>query len=124
MSKVRVAIVQLPRLLEEVLVAMLARASDIEIVNDEVAQPGDAVDVLIMGLDQAKEVRVHELLLARPSMRVLGVAANGRRITFYELRPHRTPLGELSADGLVSLVRRSGQEHVIERWSEDVGETT
>jgi hypothetical protein len=35
----------------------------------------------------------------------MGVSADGRSACLYELRPHRVPLGDLSAQGLVEAIR-------------------
>ncbi len=62
--------------------------------------------VVVLGLsDSELPVECTALLATRPQTRVLGVAADGRRAFLYELRPHRTPLGEVSPAGLVEAIR-------------------
>jgi DNA-binding NarL/FixJ family response regulator len=118
LSQIRVAIVELPRMLRDIVVSMLATAVDIEVVTPSGSTSAfDAgADVVILNLDDVEPFDVlQELLAANPRLRVVAIAADGRRITLYELRPHRTPLGELSAAGLVAVVRDAGQALALER---------
>lgn len=63
-------------------------------------------DVVILGLEDAQAAPVSaQALKGRPDLRVIGVSADGRRSSLYELRPCRVPLGELSAQGLVDAIR-------------------
>ena len=66
-------------------------------------------DVVVVGL------RDHELpgdclalFHSHPRTRLLGIAADGRRAFLYELRPQRTPLGEVSPAGLIEAIRGAG----------------
>lgn len=64
-------------------------------------------DVVILGLDDTGLSRFGwELFATDPLLRVLGVVREGRQTYGYELRPHRTRLGELSPEGLTAAVRR------------------
>ena len=70
------------------------------------ASAAEDTDVIVLGLQDAEfpEAGVR-LFDAHPQLHVLGVAADGRRAFLYELRPHRTALGEVSPQGLVDAIR-------------------
>ncbi len=98
----------LPRMLNDIVVSMLATEPDIEVVDSAAATgPIDAdVDVVILNLEDSQRFgSLQQLLVDHPRLRIVAIAADGRRISLYEMRPHRTALGELSAAGLVALVR-------------------
>ena len=108
LSQVRVAIVALPRMLSDIVVSILTTEADIEVVTagDDARALDPRVDVVILNLDDAARAdSLQELMLANPRLRIVAIAADGRRIALYEMRPHRTPLGELSAAQLVAVVR-------------------
>lgn len=46
------------------------------------------------------------MLRANPRLRVIAVADGGQKGWLWELRPHREPLGELSAEVLIEALRR------------------
>src|SRR2546422_828600 len=63
-------------------------------------------DVVVLGLpDEELPSEYAGLLSTRPQTRLLGVSGDGRRAFLYELRPYRTPLGEVSPQGLVQAIR-------------------
>lgn len=65
-------------------------------------------DVIIWRLDDVDVPDVDpELFTRHPRVKVLAVQDDGRSFVFWELRPHRTALGELSLTGVVDHVRRS-----------------
>lgn len=67
-------------------------------------------DTVVLGLpdgDFPEECR--ELLDRYPRMKVLGVAAEGRRGFLYELRPQKVPLGELDPKRLLDAIRSAVQ---------------
>jgi hypothetical protein len=45
------------------------------------------------------------LLSIAPRISVLMVAASGRTAALYELRPRKTPLGDVTAAGLIAAIR-------------------
>ena len=64
------------------------------------------VDVVIVGLEAAElPVVCEELVISHPQIKVLAVAGDGRGAFLYELRPHTSPLGEVSPQGLVDAIR-------------------
>lgn len=71
----------------------------------------DAVDdvgaeVVIVGVEGPELPDVcQELVISHPQIKVLAVSGDGRGAFLYELRPHTTPLGEVSPQGLVDAIR-------------------
>lgn len=63
-------------------------------------------NVILIG-QTAKESpeQYDELLLSHPRLKVLTIAEDGKTGALYELRPHRVPLGEMSADVLCAAIR-------------------
>ena len=110
-DRIRVVLVELTGITREVVKGILADAPDIELVGDvsmeDFSDPGAAAaDVAILaGDDGVLTRRAHELLKVRPLLRILAVGQGGREGSLYELRPHRTPLGELSSQVLLGAVR-------------------
>jgi DNA-binding NarL/FixJ family response regulator len=67
-------------------------------------------DVVVVGLPDAElPAQYASLLGARPQTRLLGVSGDGRRAFLYELRPHRTALGEVSPQALVEAIRAAAR---------------
>jgi len=62
-------------------------------------------DVVITGADRISEDAVTDLLRRRHAIRILGISADARQVTLYELRPQRVPLGELAPATLVAAIR-------------------
>ena len=66
-------------------------------------------DVVVVGLrDHELPSDCLALFDSHPRTRLLGIAADGRRAFLYELRPQRTPLGEVSPAGLIEAIRGTG----------------
>jgi hypothetical protein len=111
-ERIRVVLVELTGLSRDVVKGILAEAPDIELIG-EVAMwefsgpdPPARADVAILaGPGGSLSERAHGLLKLRPLLRVLAVGHGGREGSLYELRPHRTPLGELSSHVLLGAVR-------------------
>ena len=71
-------------------------------------------EVVVLGLSDAElPPDCVNLFNAHPQVRLLGVAADGRRAFLYELRPQRTPLGEISPQGLLAAIRLSTRSQTI-----------
>ena len=99
---VRVALLDLPRMLNEIVKEILDQAEDVTVV--EAGNEPDP-DVYIVGAQQDELPPVGLAQLERqPRAKVLTIDRNGRDAHLYELRPHRTPLGELSTDTLLAAV--------------------
>jgi DNA-binding NarL/FixJ family response regulator len=104
-------LVDLPRMLREIVTDALSNAEDIvvvgEIASDAllVAAAERDVDYVVIGHED--EPLVAELLRARPSMKVIAIIAHGEDAALYELQPQRVPLGELSRERLVAVIRET-----------------
>jgi hypothetical protein len=114
---IRVLILPLPRLLQDILHQLLTDVGDVEVLDDdggaglaEAAVRADA-DVVIAGERDAQPQDACALLRARPQTRALAVSADGRSGVIYELRPHREAIGELSA----ATVRRAVHAAALSR---------
>jgi hypothetical protein len=97
---IQVALLDLPEMLREIVTAILVRDHGV-VVSDE-----DAANVLIVGgVDDSLPDAGRRQLVRHPRGKVLAVD-DGRVASAYELRIHRTPLGEISADRLLAELRR------------------
>jgi DNA-binding NarL/FixJ family response regulator len=109
----RVLIVDLPRVLRDIIRRCFDAERGIELVGETVGDVdlpelvhATRADVVVMGLEEARLPAMGERLLAEhPGVRLLGVAADGRESVLYELRQHRRSLGEVSPSALVTAVR-------------------
>jgi len=109
-ERARVALVDLPRLLREIVERAVAGQPDMEIA--ELRAGGDLsdalraarADVVVSGADHDYD-ELRDLLDRRPRLKVLTVADDGREATLYELRPARTQLGEVSPETIVEAIR-------------------
>jgi DNA-binding NarL/FixJ family response regulator len=114
LQPIRVVTGELPRILSDIIGTVLESAGDIRVVGEAVNHAelleltrSLRPDVVIMGLDESGLPGFGwDLYAGDPLLRVLGVMGEGRQTFVYELRPHRTPLGELSPEELVAAVRR------------------
>lgn len=114
LQQIRVVTAELPQILSDIIGTVFESAGDIHMVGHatsraellELAQQLHP-DVVILGMaDSVPTALSWDLYASDPLLRVLGVVGDGRQTFVYELRPHRTPLGELSPDALVAAVRR------------------
>lgn len=111
MEKSHLLLVDMPRMLRDVVMDALSQADDVELVG-EVDGPGarkalkeDGIDFVITGRDDARLAT--DLLAASPRLKVLAMIDDGRESALYELRPERVALGELSGRRLVTIVREA-----------------
>ena len=96
-----------PRLLGELL-----RDAGMEVLAD-VATPDQALrtleahgDPLVVVASDTQVAAVHELLSHAPRARLLAISDDGTRATLYELRPHGTPLADMSPAAIVAVLSR------------------
>jgi hypothetical protein len=115
---VDVVLVDLPEVLNDIVVAALSRGAGVRIaalLRDAGSLPaalaGQMADVAIVaGSADVLAEPVRELLCRRPRLRVLRIGGDGREAVLYELRPHGTPLGEMSPASLLAAVTRPGHQ--------------
>lgn len=85
-------------------------ATDPEVQVLEGASAAQGADVLVVSqADPDDEAIPVSMLLRSPKSRVLALGADARRAVLFELRPHRTPVGELSRESLLAAVRGGDQ---------------
>lgn len=115
MKRVRVLVANRPRLMRELTMATIADQPDIEIVG-EVGDHGDLTeaveqvrpDVLILAMEEPEKHRAQcGFLLGRyPEMRILALAPEQNRATFYwAILDIRTRTLESSEAGILNAVR-------------------
>ena len=99
-------------MLRDVLLEILATAPDVEILDAsapsarEEEPEGTRPDVVVMATQNPEDEAEPALtLFSSPRSRVLTLSSDARQAFLYELRPHRTALGELSRDRLLEAVR-------------------
>jgi hypothetical protein len=106
---IRVALLVQPPVLRSLLVSLLATDPEVRVVDGN--ENAAAADVVVLSqTDPENEAVPISMLLRSPHSRVLALGADARRAVLYELRPHRTALGELSRESLLSAVRGAPTE--------------
>lgn len=112
MAVSRIAILGMPRLLHQLVTETVAQLPDVTIVVDrpEVGLaanlPEVDADIYLVDYEQAPTAKIAAVLFGPRRAKVLTVSADGRRAFLHELRPHTRPLGELSAAGLLDVIRQ------------------
>ena len=114
---VRVALVNLPRMLHEIIREVVSAEEDMRIVGDfadwvqlDGAMEQCRPDFLITG-DDRPPLTIHQLLEAHRDLRVLTVSLDGRNAVLCEVEPHRVPLGEASPQKLLNVMRASARSN-------------
>lgn len=103
---IRVDVRVRPPLLNSLLVRLLAAAPDVQVLDGTAADESAPADVVVVSPpDPEHDTETVSLLYRFPRTRVLALDAGGRRAFLYELRPHRTSLGELSRESLLAALR-------------------
>jgi hypothetical protein len=107
----RIAFIDMPRMLREILDDALTSRDDVSLV-DEARNGGGLVEAvdrsgatfLIVSSESVGPVEVCKLLSERPRVKVFAVADGGLDGCLYELRPNLVAVDELSARGLVQTI--------------------
>jgi hypothetical protein len=103
---ITVALQVQPPVLHSLVAALLSTDPGVQVVDD-----AEAPDVMVVSQpDPANEDVPIDMLLRSPRSRVLALATDARNAVLYELRPHRTPLGELSRESLLAAVHATPGE--------------
>ena len=112
MEPIKIVLVDMPRMLREIVSQVVAAQPDMEIVREleaptrlTQAVDGIGAEFVIAGGDALTPDDVDALLETHPRMKVLAVAGDGRDAFLYELRPQRVPLGEVSPHTLLEAIR-------------------
>jgi DNA-binding NarL/FixJ family response regulator len=114
MGRVRVLLLEVPRLLRDILEQAIQVNGECELVKDldATATPGDRMppDVVILGLTAEEDATIVPALFARwPHAEVMTVMQQGDAATLYEVRPKRRVLGEMSPNEIVEMLRDAVQ---------------
>jgi hypothetical protein len=111
LETVRIAFVDVPRLLRDISIATLARDGRVTVYADDIARAAlpkvvaaGRVDVLVAGPQLADAAEICRLLASHPRLKALVVLDEGRRAAFYELRAN-CDTQELSTDTVVRVVQ-------------------
>lgn len=102
---VRVLIIDMPRLLRDIIRRSLAGEPWCALVSEPDVPLNEAIDrgladYVIVGDDGVEPAWLDQRLLERPQVRILAVRADGRYTTLHQLQPGRVDLGEVSPDRL------------------------
>jgi len=113
-APVRVVLLEVPKLLREILEHAMRSQGDYELVRDVWridAVPGElsaTPDVVILGLNAAEDATLVPALFARwPAAQVMTVMQSGGDAAVYELSPRRQPLAHMSPDEILVTLRDS-----------------
>jgi len=117
-DRVEVALFDLNEMLTGIVTGILEGEPDVHVVallrsrgSLLAVAAGARFDVAIVGGEHpAVDGALRELLFDRPRLRALAIGGDGAETALYELRPNRTPLGELSAARLLEAIRRGRAE--------------
>jgi hypothetical protein len=105
LERTRILLVDLPRMLHEIIRTTLEEQPDMEVV-DTTGSASDIdttnIDVVISGHGGLLAPRV---LRQRAGIRVFALSASGKESLLFELRPHRIALGEVSPAQVVAAIR-------------------
>jgi len=113
-GRTRIVMAEIPRMLSDIVREAVANEPDMTVVGEFTKRAAlsevltaDGADVVIVGASQAEESAVpHQILFTSPHIRVLMLETTGRRAVMYELRPHRTPLEDVSRQRLLEAIRQ------------------
>jgi hypothetical protein len=103
----------MPAMLLDIVAGIIASAPDLTVVDtvpgsmdlQSIVRRAD-VDVLVtQETSRAEEADHVALLVAERRLKIVALTDNGQHGVLYELRPHRVPLGDMSADRLVAAIR-------------------
>jgi DNA-binding NarL/FixJ family response regulator len=101
------------RPLRDVIRETVSSEPDLDIVSeyeagvDAAAVEQDAADVVLAGHQAIAQADLGSLLASARRPRVFELSSDGKDATVYELRVHRSQLGELSPAALVEAIRKS-----------------
>jgi DNA-binding NarL/FixJ family response regulator len=112
LRRTRILLADLPRLLREIVTEALEAQSDMEVVAsvsdfETLAQTIEQsrAEVIVIGHDDPEVAA--GLLERRPPLAVIAVTGDAKESQYYELRPHRVELGEISPSELVETIRQA-----------------
>lgn len=109
---IRVLLMDMPPLLRQILEHAISQHGDLQLIPEAGDTPGVAThrgtppDAVIVCARASRAPHQASALLERwPRAQIVVVTAAGRDAALYELRPHRTELGQLSPAEAVQAIR-------------------
>jgi DNA-binding NarL/FixJ family response regulator len=112
----RILLDGMPQMLRTIIKDILSADPECEIVAEAVEQnklgaqlsetPADVIILAVADLE-AISTRLAALLAQYPATRIIAITSGGNRAFLYDLRPHVTPINELSPATLLSAIRQS-----------------
>jgi DNA-binding NarL/FixJ family response regulator len=119
-ERIRIALVDLPPMLESIVRDVVAAQSDMEVVDPPERLRGPAAaeldaDVVVVGRGAGGEEALEQLLDARARLRVLAISSDGRSGALFELVPRERPLGDISPTSLLGAIRKSARRDAVTR---------
>lgn len=115
--KIRILLAAIPGMLVDIISEIVRAEPDLMLV-DAVSASSDLgalvrrtrTDVVItQQASSLQEVDHTPLLFAGHPLKIVAITDDGRHGLLYELRPHCVPLGDLSADRLVAVIRTAAE---------------
>lgn len=115
---IRIAVVDLPQMLAQIVTALLNKEHDFEVVQHAQDQTdltalveGTKTDVIILGSPgQDAPAAAERLLQENPKLKVFTITPNGRDAFRVELRPWCFPIREISSRRLAAEIRAAVAE--------------
>ena len=120
---VRILLVAIPPMLEDVVRQVVAEQTDMEIVGEvaggvdvllDAGQTGAELVIVVLGDSELPGVCSH-LLDEYPHIKVLGLTRDGRSAFVYESRPQTVVSGEVSVQGLRNMIRSAFSSKFLPR---------
>jgi DNA-binding NarL/FixJ family response regulator len=114
---IRILLADMPAMLLDIVAGILAAEPDLTVVDmladstdlKAAAQRTQADIVVTQQISSVQEAGQLALLLPERQLKIIALTDNGRHGVLYELRPHRAPLGDMSADRLVAAIRAAAR---------------
>ena len=106
----------MPQMLRTIIKDILSADPQCEIVAEMVEQDNlraqlreTPADVIILSVTDLEAIsnRFAALLAHHPATRIIAITSGGNRAFLYDLRPHVTPINELSPATLLSAIRQA-----------------
>ena len=112
MERTRIVLIDRPRIFSDLVERLLNDVRQAALVA-KLSEPADLVaaideadaELVIVCAPSIEGRELLELITARPRLKALAVVGDGEGATLYELLPHRTLLGDVSAETLRAAIR-------------------
>jgi DNA-binding NarL/FixJ family response regulator len=119
LEQTRVILVEMPRMLREIVREVVANEPDLEVVDEAdrdaalAAIRASGACVVITQREEPACESIGRWLDTRPQVRVLALSSDGRDGAVYELRPEKRLLGEISPPTLLAAIRDELHANVV-----------